>query len=226
MAAPNGPPTGITANPVETVPSPVVAAATEPRKAGFLEMLASHPTGFWFFFWGEFAERCSYYGMRAILTLYLTTKLGMSDGRANEWYATFKMACYFLPLLGGFLADRYLGKYWTIVGFSVPYVVGQLLIGGGVDTESTVFLALALCAMGSGVIKPNISALLGQTYDQQRPGNEPLRARAFMWFYFSVNVGALLSMFGLPIIRNKFGYQTAFLVPAGFMSLALLIFAL
>src|SRR5438034_5024139 len=89
-----------------------------------------HPIGFLFFFWGEFAERCSYYGMRAILTLYLTTKLGMSDGRANEWYATFKMACYFLPLLGGFLADRYLGKYWTIVGFSVPYVVGQLLIGG------------------------------------------------------------------------------------------------
>ena len=93
-----------------------------------------HPKGFWFFFWGEFAERCSYYGMRAILPLYLTTQLKMSDERANEWYSTFKMAAYLLPLLGGFLADRYLGKYWTIVGFSVPYVIGQLLIG--IETET------------------------------------------------------------------------------------------
>src|ERR1700729_3831724 len=80
-----------------------------------------HPPAFWFFFWGEFAERSSYYGMRAILPLYLTTQLKMPDDKASEWYYTFKMACYFLPLLGGFLADRFLGKYWTIVGFSVPY---------------------------------------------------------------------------------------------------------
>ena len=182
-----------------------------------------HPTAIWFFFWGEFAERCSYYGMRAILTLYLTTQLKMSDERAGEWYYSFKMACYFLPLVGGYLADRFLGKYWTIIGFSVPYVLGQLLIG--VETETTVLFALALCAMGSGVIKPNISALMGQTYDQQRPGNGPLRASAFLWFYFAVNVGSLISLLAVPIVRNKFGYQVAFLVPAGFMSLALVIFA-
>lgn len=183
-----------------------------------------HPKGFWFFFWGEFAERCSYYGMRAILPLYLTTQLKMPDDKASEWYYSFKMACYFLPLLGGWLADRYLGKYWTIVGFSVPYVIAQLLIG--IENDWVVMLALAMCAMGSGVIKPNISALMGLTYDQQRPGNEPLRARAFLWFYFAVNVGALISLFALPIIRNKYGYQAAFLVPAAFMSVALFIFAI
>jgi POT family proton-dependent oligopeptide transporter len=182
-----------------------------------------HPPGLKFFFWGEFAERSSYYGMRAILFMYLTTQLELSDGTANEWYATFKMACYLLPLLGGFLADRYLGKYWTIVGFSVPYVIGQLLIG--IKDETTVLFALALCAMGSGVIKPNISALLGLTYDQQRPGNVQLRARAFMWFYFSVNVGALISMLALPAVRTKYGYQVAFLIPAAFMAVALFIFA-
>jgi POT family proton-dependent oligopeptide transporter len=182
-----------------------------------------HPIGLRYFFWGEFAERCSYYGMRAILPLYLTTKLGMPDEKASEWYYTFKMACYFLPLLGGWIADRYLGKYWTIVGFSVPYVIGQLLIG--IENDWVVMLALTLCAMGSGVIKPNISALMGLTYDQQRPGNEQLRASAFLWFYFAVNVGALISLFALPIIRNKFGYQVAFLVPAAFMTMALLIFA-
>jgi POT family proton-dependent oligopeptide transporter len=183
-----------------------------------------HPIAFWFFFWGEFAERCSYYGMRAILPLYLTTRLQMPDDQASEWYYTFKMACYFLPLLGGFLADRYLGKYWTIVGFSVPYVIGQLLIRN--EDETSVMIALALCAMGSGVIKPNISALLGLTYDQQRPGIERLRASAFLWFYFAINVGSLLSLLGLPIIRNKYGYQWAFLVPAAFMTMALIVFAL
>ncbi len=185
---------------------------------------ARHPIAIWFFFWGEFAERCSYYGMRAILPLYLTTRLGLPDDTASTWYFAFKMGCYFLPLLGGWLADRYLGKYWTIVGFSVPYVIAQLLIG--IENDWIVMLALALCAMGSGVIKPNISALMGQTYDQQRPGNGSLRASAFLWFYFAVNVGALISLFALPIIRNKFGYQVAFLVPAGFMAVALAIFAL
>lgn len=183
-----------------------------------------HPTGLKFFFWGEFAERCSYYGMRAILPLYLTTRLNMSDEQASSVYFAFKMGCYFLPLLGGWLADRYLGKYWTIVGFSVPYVIGQLLVG--IESDWVVMLALGLCAMGSGVIKPNISALMGQTYDQQRPGDQPLRARAFLWFYFAVNVGAFISLLALPPIRNKFGYQVAFLVPAGFMAVALLVFAL
>src|SRR2546427_2001511 len=95
----------------------------------------THPTGFWFFFWGEFAERCSYYGMRAILPLYMTTRLAMPDDQAAAWYSYFKAACYLLPLLGGYLADRYLGRYWTIIGFSVPYVVGQLLIG--VESRTT-----------------------------------------------------------------------------------------
>lgn len=182
-----------------------------------------HPKGLYFFFWGEFAERFSFYGMRAILPLYLTTKIHLSDEDASTWYFAFKMACYFLPLLGGWLADRYLGKYWTIVGFSVPYVVAQLLIG--IEQDWIVMLALALCAMGSGVIKPNISALMGLTYDQQRPGNQTLRASAFLWFYFAVNIGALVSLFMLPILRNKFGYQVAFLFPAGFMAAALAIFA-
>lgn len=200
-----------------------VATVTSTTGGATSSQATGHPIGFRFFFWGEFAERSSYYGMRAILFVYLTKQLGMPDDQANQWYYMFKMACYFLPLLGGFLADRFLGKYWTIVGFSVPYVIGQLLIG--VESETSVMIALALCAMGSGVIKPNISALMGQTYDQQRPGNEPLRASAFLWFYFAINVGSLISLLGLPIIRNEFGFRVAFLVPAVFMTVALLLFA-
>src|SRR3974390_3028765 len=90
---------------------------------------SDHPPAIWFFFWGEFAERASYYGMRAILFLYMTAALHYPDTEATPIYSAFKMGCYLLPLLGGLLADRWFGRYWTIVGFSVPYVLGHFILG-------------------------------------------------------------------------------------------------
>src|SRR5207237_1195502 len=131
---------------------------------------AGPPLGFWFFFWGEFAERCSYYGMRAILALYMIDKLGLSEANASTYNSFFIAATYFLPLLGGWVADRFFGKYWTIVGFSLPYILGHVILG--VQDFWFMCFALLLLAMGSGVIKPNISTLMGLTYDQQRPGQD------------------------------------------------------
>jgi dipeptide/tripeptide permease len=188
----------------------------KPIKAG------GHPPAIWFFFWGEFAERSSYYGMRAILFMYMTTALHFSDTEASPIYAAFKMGCYLLPLLGGLLADRWFGRYWTIVGFSVPYVLGHFILGfsdptilgdavQGMSPEQLTFIAhlllvasLALLAGGSGVIKPNISSLLGQTYDQKRPGQEALRTAAFLWFYLAINIGALISQIAMPGIRERY----------------------
>jgi POT family proton-dependent oligopeptide transporter len=195
-------------------PEPV--PGTEPVKTG-------HPKGFWFFFWGEFAERSSYYGMRAILALYMTERLGISKSDGGTFMALFIAACYFLPLLGGYLADNFFGKYWTIVGFSIPYVVGQFIVG--LENKYLVFGALALLAMGSGVIKPNISTLMGMTYDQQRPGQEQLRSNAFSWFYLAINIGAFLSQLAVPWLRTEYSYQVAFLFPAGLMAVALTVFA-
>ena len=205
------------------------AAADTPPPAN---VPTSHPTGFYYFFWGEFAERFSYYGMRAILPLYLTTVLKFTDSDATQIYSYFKAACYLLPLLGGFLADRYFGKYWTIVGFSIPYVIGQFLLCW--PDQIVLLCALVLLAGGSGVIKPNISTLMGLTYDQKRPGQTTLRSSAFMWFYFSINIGAMISLFAMPEIRERvkegtgnltLAYQIAFLFPAVFMIGALLAFA-
>jgi POT family proton-dependent oligopeptide transporter len=182
-----------------------------------------HPIGFWFFFWGEFAERCCYYGMRAILLLYMIDRLNIVEGEANRYMSYFIAACYFLPLLGGYIADNFLGKYWTIVSFSVPYVIGQLILG--VENKFFLVISLALLAMGSGVIKPNISTLMGLTYDQQRPGRDKLRSDAFALFYGSINIGAALSSFAMPWIRDHYGYQIAFLFPAALMTMALLVFA-
>lgn len=203
-----------------------MASSSEPAVTTASER---HPKGFFFFFWGEFAERSSYYGMRAILFQYMATSsatlggLGMGDTRAAPIYSYFKMACYFLPLLGGYVADRFFGKYWTIVGFSIPYVLGHFILG--IHNETALFFALALLACGSGVIKPNISTLMGLTYDQQRPGQERLRGAAFLWFYFSVNVGAALSTYIMPDLRTNQGYAIAFQFPAWLMVVSLGIFA-
>jgi dipeptide/tripeptide permease len=216
---PGGSPAAKTAGPDESplkakpgVTAPDVSKTTSTR----------HPAAIWFFFWGEFAERSSYYGMRAILFLYLTMALRFSDTEATPLYSAFKMGCYLLPLLGGLLADQWFGRYWTIVGFSVPYVAGHfilgysdpLILGGAIQGMSParlqfvsnmlLFVALALLAGGSGVIKPNISSLLGQTYDQKRPGQERLRSSAFLWFYLAINIGALISQLALPEIRERY----------------------
>jgi POT family proton-dependent oligopeptide transporter len=183
-----------------------------------------HPRALYFFFWGEFAERASYYGMRAIVPLYLTSVLHFSDKDGGTIYYWFKMAAYFTPLLGGIIADRWLGRYWTIVGFSIPYVLGHFVLG--IENWVACIIALfLLLAPGTGVIKPNISSLLGQTYDEQRPGQDGLRNSGFQWFYFAINVGALISMFAVPMIRDRQGYATAFQFPAWLMVGALAIFA-
>src|SRR5262245_54265158 len=98
-------------------------AAVSQSASGAAPAPQTHPPAIWFFFWGEFAERSSYYGMRAILFAYLTAGLLFTDTDAGPIYFAFKMGCYFLPLVGGYIADRWLGRYWTIVGFSVPYLV-------------------------------------------------------------------------------------------------------
>src|SRR5438270_3023755 len=106
---------------------PVTATAEAPaiQRTG----LRDHPIAFWFIFWGEFAERCSYYGMRAILAKYMADQLSLGQANASTYVSFFIAACYFLPLAGGFIADRFFGKYWTIVGFSIPYILGHVILG-------------------------------------------------------------------------------------------------
>jgi POT family proton-dependent oligopeptide transporter len=201
---------------------PNSAESISPQVTGTVS--THHPPAFWFIFWGEFAERASYYGMRAILPLYLVEVLHFSEQDGASVYSGFKMAVYFLPLVGGFLSDRYIGKYWGIVGFSIPYVMGHFILG--IENIPAMIIALTLLAIGSGVTKPNISALLGLTYDQQRPGQERLLSAAFRWFYMSINIGALISQFVMPVLRTNFSYRAAFQFPAWLMVGALIAFAM
>jgi dipeptide/tripeptide permease len=195
------------------------ATQSVPEKVG----LGQHPIGFWFIFWGEFAERCAYYGMLAILARYMAEQLELGQANANTYVQIFMGACYFLPLLGGYLADNFFGKYNIIVAFCVPYIFGPILLS--IESPWFMTVGLVLLAIGSGVIKPNISTLMGLTYDQQRPGQELLRSNAFAIFYMAINIGAALSIFTVPAIRTAYGYSWAFLFPAALMAVAFCAFA-
>ena len=237
--SPVGPPdTDITAaspppvGPLEIEHAPDVTAALTLPKPGFWQYLRSHPTGFWFIFWGELAERCAYYGVRALFVVYMVDVLfadSIPNKEARDDWAQlvayiFKAACYFMPLIGGLIADRYLGKYWTIVGFAVPYVFGPVLLG--IPIPWVYYLGLGILTIGTGVIKPNISTLMGMTYDQKRPGQEQLRSDAFFMFYFAINLGSTFSYAVLPEISKHFGYPVAFAIPSVLMAVALGFFAL
>ena len=159
--------------------------------------LGQHPTGFWFVFFGELAERGSYYGMRTLLALYMIDILGFSEAAGTTVMKGFMAACYVTPFFGGWVAERFLGRYKTILYYSVPYIIGHLILGG-VQNPTGLFVALTLLALGSGAIKPNTSVLLGQIYDAAH--KEPLMNEGFSLYYAAVNIGAAITSFALPII--------------------------
>jgi len=185
--------------------------------------LNRHPKGFWFIFWGELAERASFYGMRTLLLLYMVNKLGYTDANAGSVTQLFTAFCYILPIVGGYIADQWLGKFKTIIYFAIPYLLGHIILGTFTH-EVGFYTALFLLAGGSGTIKPNISTLMGLMY--QRAGKEHMMTQAFSWFYMAINIGAAATTFTLPIIRDHYGYSAAFMTPTILMAVALGVFYL
>jgi POT family proton-dependent oligopeptide transporter len=194
--------------------------------------LKEHPPGFWFIFWGELAERASFYGMRTVLALYLTTVLKFEQASGAAVMHGFIAACYLTPFLGGLLADRVLGRYKTILYFSGPYILGHVILGG-FETRTGLFIALGLLALGSGSIKPNTSTLMGQMYEEQK--KSALLSEAFSYFYAAINIGSAVAQLSLPKVRDwvhdatgsiERGYAVALTIPAALMVVAFSFFAL
>ncbi|MBN2505309.1 MAG: POT family MFS transporter [Verrucomicrobia bacterium] len=176
----------------------------------------------------EACERFSYYGMRNILvvfmTQYLVSRSGaldvMTEEQAKFWYHLFVSAVYFLPLLGAVLADAFWGKYKTILWLSIVYCFGHLALALD-DTRLGLAVGLTLIALGSGGIKPCVSANVG---DQFGPHNQQLLPKVFGWFYFSINFGSFFSTLLTPVLMDKVGPWLAFGVPGILMGLATLVF--
>jgi proton-dependent oligopeptide transporter, POT family len=171
----------------------------------------------------EGCERFSFYGMRNLLGTFLATVLLLDlpeperEPVAKEIFHTFVIGVYFFPLLGGWLADRWLGKYLTILSLSVVYTVGHALLAGFEDQRTGFYAGLFLIALGSGGIKPCVSTFVGDQFDAS---NKHLAKRVFDAFYWIVNFGSFFATLLAPVLLTRYGASVAFGVPGVLMAVA------
>src|SRR5436190_5455551 len=165
----------------------------------------------------EAAERFSFYGMRSILALYITTALLQSKDRATTVIHFFVFASYFMPLFGAWISDRFWGRYRTILWISLFYCAGHGVLALSdlfttVDAKlACLYTGLGLIAFGAGGIKPCVSAFMG---DQFAPDQGHLMRKAYGAFYFSINFGSFFSFLVIPWIAGK---QQTLAQDAGFL---------
>lgn len=168
----------------------------------------------------EAAERFSFYGMRSILVVFMSGPLLMAAEDAKASFHLFVSAAYLTPLLGGFIADRFLGKYKTIMALSIVYCLGHLVLAM-FESREGMMAGLALIALGAGGIKPCVSAHVG---DQFTPVNQHLMKRVYDLFYWSINFGSFFSTLLIPVVYAKYGSGLAFGIPGILMAIATVIF--
>lgn len=168
-----------------------------------------HPKALYLLFFTEMWERFSYYGMRALLVLYLISEvskggLGWSSAQAGQLYGLYTAFVYITPLIGGYLADKFLGfRYAVMIGAALmAFGHGALAI----DSLASFYLGLILLVIGNGFFKPNISSMVGQLY----PKNSPLKDAAYTIFYMGINIGAFLGILICGYLGEKIGWHYGF----------------
>ncbi|HVJ38314.1 MAG TPA: oligopeptide:H+ symporter [Stenotrophomonas sp.] len=176
----------------------------------------------------EACERFSFYGMRNILVQFLITSLLLQEvtapGReaeAKHILHSFMIGVYFFPLLGGWLADRFFGKYNTILWFSLVYCAGHACLALFEGDRTGFFLGLGLIALGAGGIKPLVASFMGDQFDQR---NKHLARIAFDAFYWIINFGSLFASLLIPLALKNLGPAWAFGIPGLLMFVATLVF--
>jgi POT family proton-dependent oligopeptide transporter len=197
-----------------------------------------HPKGLWVLFGTEMWERFNFYGMRAILTLFMVNSLLMKEADASLIYGGFLGLCYLTPMLGGFVADRFLGNRNCIMLGGLMMAVGQFLlfISATVFTSNIelakilLWVALGIIIFGNGFFKPNISSMVGSLYPKQEKNKLDT---AFTIFYMGINLGAFLGQLICPIvgdvkdaggIRDIYAFKWGFLAAAIAMVLGTMVF--
>jgi proton-dependent oligopeptide transporter, POT family len=170
-----------------------------------------HPKGLYLLFTTEMWERMSYYGMRALLVLYMVSAsskggFGWDKTRALEIYGVYTGLVYLTPVAGGFLADRYLGQRLSVTLGGILMMLGQFVLAMPGNVEALFFGGLGLLVIGNGFFKPNISTMVGGLY---APG-DARRDGAFTIFYIGINVGAFLASAVCGTLGEKFGWMYGF----------------
>jgi POT family proton-dependent oligopeptide transporter len=176
----------------------------------------AHPHGLYVLFFSEMWERFSFYGMRALLVLYLVDALDYPRGDALRVYATYTGLIYFTPLIGGYLADRWLGARRAVVAGGSLMAMGHFAMA----FPSLLYPAMGLLIAGSGLFKPNISVLVGSLYG---PG-DTRRDSGFTLFYMGINLGAFLAPLVCGTLGQKIGWHYGFAAAGVGMVIGLTIF--
>jgi proton-dependent oligopeptide transporter, POT family len=188
-----------------------------------------HPKGLWVLFGTEMWERFNFYGMRALLTLFLVNSLMMKEEDASIIYGGFLGLCYLTPMLGGFIADRFFGNRNCILLGGVMMAIGQLLLftsasifGTNIELANTLmWCALGVIIFGNGFFKPNISSMVGSLYPKQE---KTKLDTAFTIFYMGINLGAFLGQLICPIVgdvKDAGGIRDIHAFKWGFLAAAL-----
>jgi POT family proton-dependent oligopeptide transporter len=179
-----------------------------------------HPAGLYVLFATEAWERFSYYGMRALLVLYLINYMEWQPAQASSVYKWYTSLVYLTPLLGGFLADRKLGLRLSIVIGGVLMAIGHFLMA--FEALPFFYSALGFLIIGNGFFKPNISTLVGKMYRQ----GDPRRDGAFTIFYMGINLGAFAAPIVCGLLRKHVSYHAGFAAAGVGMVLGLGVFLL
>jgi POT family proton-dependent oligopeptide transporter len=176
----------------------------------------------------EACERFSFYGMRNILVQFLVSSVILAyipeaqrEGAAKDVFHSFVIGVYFFPLLGGWLADRYFGKYNTVFWFSLVYCAGHACLAMFEDNKNGFYTGLFLIALGSGGIKPLVVSFCG---DQFTTANKHLAKIVFDAFYWTINFGSFFASLLMPLFLRNYGPAVAFGIPGILMGIATLIF--
>ena len=169
-------------------------------------------------FFTELWERYSFYSMMAILTLYMDEALHFDVAHTGQVYGAYTAGVYFLPLIGGLLADRALGFNRAIIVGGVLMMAGHLVLG--VESLTFFYTGLVLLACGAGLLKPNVSTLVGNLYRD----HPELRDQGFNIFYMGINLGAFISPLTVSWLRLHYGWGPAFMSAAIAMLLSLGVF--
>jgi len=188
-----------------------------------------HPKALFTLFFAELWERFSFYGMRAFLILYMTSRLfdkmsqADSDSASYGVYGAFNALLYASPLIGGMLADRLIGFRRAIITGGLFMAAGQLTLAFNAfngDTENLFFMGLSLLAIGNGFFKPNISSFLGTFYER----NDNRKDSAFTIFYMGINVGAFLAPLTCGYLAREVHYSLGFLLAGAGMLTGVAVF--
>ncbi|HVS91507.1 MAG TPA: MFS transporter [Mucilaginibacter sp.] len=206
--------------------SPEAAAAVTPAVAK-----SKYPKSVPFIIGNEAAERFSYYGLRSILVTFLVAQFynpannaaltTTANAKANEITHLFVTLSYFMPLVGGILADWFFGKYKVILWISLVYCLGNLFTSSFTNSLPLFSMGLVLIAIGAGGIKSCVSANVGDQFDKS---NQDLLSKVYGWFYFSINAGSMVATVLIPWTYANYGPRLAFGLPGILMALATIIF--